>query len=80
MNFVKEDEKENPPAYVEWRKEAVMLEHTEWEEMSRSEFTSCIFLIGHTNVPDGAFLDGFLTQEGIIEDPAMGLLRSANEI
>ena len=72
-------EKANPLSYKAGSKEAYMLEITQWHKIDERELTDWTFLIGHTQVPNSAFLDGFTTEWGSV-DSVTDLLRSADEI
>ena len=69
----------NPLCYAAGSKEAYMLESTLWDKIDERELTDWTFLIGHTQFPDSAFLDGFTTKWGSV-DSVTELLRSADEI
>ena len=82
INFVLEYklfEMADPLLFLVGSKEAHMLEFTEWEKIDERELTDWTFLIGHTQVPDSAFLDSFTTKWGFVGS-ITGLLRSADEI
>ena len=69
----------NPLSYTTRSREAYILEFTKWDKIDERELTDWTFLIGHTQVPDSAFLDGFTTKRGSIGS-ITGFLKSADEV
>ncbi|KAM0805200.1 hypothetical protein BDR22DRAFT_959297 [Usnea florida] len=71
-------ERANPFRYGIWSKEVYMVQSLRFKSIDRCELTDWTFLIAHTELPDSAFLDGFMIWGPV--DSVKGLLRSADEI